>query len=167
MCGISLESDLSSWKVAKGKGERLFKAEHGGSQEVFNQRPIPEEIILYCVGDVMCLPKLRDRFWKGANGWRDLVNEETKKRVAASQKSEYQPHGPDRTVAPWTDDQNRALGKWNYVPPPCDYFDEDWFDEDWHDDRDDNDFGDWTRAPWQGASVLIKGWLRKIRGRGA
>lgn len=120
-----------------------------------NQRPIPEEIILYCVGDVMCLPELRDRFWKGADGWRDLVNEETKKRVAASQKSEYQPHGLDRTVAPWTEDQNRALDKWNYVPPPCDYFDEDWFDEDWfdedwHDDRGDNDFEDWTRAPWQG-----------------
>ena len=108
------------------------------------------KIILYCIGDVMCLPKLRDRFWKGANGWRDLVNEETKKRVAASQKTEHQPHGPDRTVAPWTEDQNRALDMWNYVPPPCDYFDEDWFDEDWHDDRGDNDFEDWTRAPWQG-----------------
>ena len=60
---ISLQGiDLASWKAAKEKGERLFKAEHGGSYEVFNQRPIPEEIILYCVGDVMCLPKLRDRF---------------------------------------------------------------------------------------------------------
>lgn len=128
----------------------------------------------------MCLPALRDRFWKGATGWRDLVNEETKKRVAASQKSEYQPHGPDRTVAPWTEDQNRALDKWNYVTSPRDYFDEEWFnedcfdedcfdedcfdedrfdedcldkdcfDEDWFDDRGDNDFEDWTRAPWQG-----------------
>ncbi len=142
--------DLASWKAAKEKGERLFKAEYGGSYEVFNQRPIPEEILSYCVGDVICLPELRDRFWQGAYGWRDLVNEETKKRVAASQKSEYQPHGPDRTVAPWTEDQNKALDTWNYVPPPRDYFDEDWPDEDWDDDQGDNDFEDWTRAPWQG-----------------
>lgn len=142
-------TDLASWKVAKEKGERLFKAEHGGSYEVFNQRPIPEDIISYCVGDVIYLPELRDRFWKGADRWRDLVNEETKKRVTASQKSEYQPHGPDRAVAPWTEDQNRALDEWCYVPP-YDYFDEHWFDEDWHDDGGDNDFEDWTRAPWQG-----------------
>ena len=43
---ISLHSiDLASWKAAKEKGERLFKAEHGGSYEVFNQRPIPEEMV--------------------------------------------------------------------------------------------------------------------------
>ena len=152
--------DLASWKAAKEKGERLFKAEYGGSHEVFNQRPIPEEIISYCVGDVMCLPELRDRFWKGATDrWQNLVNEETKKRVAASQKSEYQPHGPDRAMAPWTEDQNRTLDEWCYVPPPRDYFDEHWFDEDWHgdqsdedwyDDQCDNDYEDWTRAPWQG-----------------
>lgn len=111
--------DLASWKTAKEKGERLFKAEHGGSYEVFNQRPIPEGIILYCVGDVMCLPGLRDRAWEGADGWRDLVNEETKKLVVASQQSEYQPNGLDRAVAPWTEAQKRALDKWCYVPP-CD-----------------------------------------------
>ena len=46
---ISLHgTDLASWKAAKEKGERLFKAEHGGSYEVFNQRPIPEDyFILY------------------------------------------------------------------------------------------------------------------------
>jgi exonuclease 3'-5' domain-containing protein 1 len=143
-------SDLASWKLAKEKGERLFKAEHGGSYEVFKQRPIPDEIISYCVGDVQCLPKLWDRFrWK-TNKWRDLVNEETKKRVSASQKPEYQPHGPDRTLAPWSEDQNRTLDEWNYVPPPRDYFDEDYFDDDWDDGRGDNDYEDWTRADWQG-----------------
>jgi exonuclease 3'-5' domain-containing protein 1 len=35
---------LASWKLAKEKGERLFKAELGGSYAVFNQRPIPEDI---------------------------------------------------------------------------------------------------------------------------
>lgn len=66
--------DLASWKLVKERGERLFKAEHGGSYEVFNQRPIPEEIISYCVGDVCYLPELWDRFRDRSNRWRDLVN---------------------------------------------------------------------------------------------
>jgi len=144
-------SDLASWKQVKEKGERLFKAEHGGSYEVFNQRPIPEDIVSYCVGDVQYLPELRDRFWKTQTfRWRDLVNEESMKRVSASQKPDYQPHSSDRAVSPWSEDQNRTLDQWNYMPPR-DYFDEA-FDsyEDWYDDRGDNDYEDWTRADWQG-----------------
>jgi exonuclease 3'-5' domain-containing protein 1 len=103
----------------------------------------------YCVGDVQYLPKLWDRFrWK-TNRWRDLVNDETKKHVAASQKPEYQPHGRDKTLAPWSEDQNRTLDEWNYVPPR-DYFNDDYFDDDWDDGRGDNDYEDWTRADWQG-----------------
>jgi exonuclease 3'-5' domain-containing protein 1 len=130
----------ASWKQTKEKGERLFKPEHGGSYEVFNQRPILEDIISYCVGDVQYLPELRDRFWKTrAFRWRDLVNEESMKRVAASHKPEYRPHGSDRAMAPWSEDQNRTLDEWNFVPPRRDDFGEDdnWdFDEDddWYDD---------------------------------
>ena len=132
-------SGLASWKLAKEKGERLFKAEHGGSYDVFNQRPIPEDIISYCVGDVQYLPELRNRFWtRQAYRWQDLVCEESKKRIAASQRSDYQPHGPDRAMAPWSKAQNIILDQWNYVPPPCNYLDEsfgphddgydDWYD---------------------------------------
>ncbi|KAF1834759.1 hypothetical protein BDW02DRAFT_321722 [Decorospora gaudefroyi] len=124
---------LASWKLAKKKGERLFKAEHGGSYDVFNQRPIPEDISSYCIGDVQYLPELRDRFCtQRAYGWRDLVGEESKKRVAMSQRSDYQPHGPDRAIAPWSKEQNTLLDQWECVPPPCDDFDES--DDDWYDD---------------------------------
>ena len=150
-------SGVGSWKQAKEKGERLFKPERGGSYAVFNQRPIPEEIIDYCVGDVQCLPELREKFWGTRTvAWRDLVKEESKKRVAASQRPEYQPHGREKALAPWSVDQNRTLDQWNYVAPPRDYFDEDFdpqedpYDRDWYDDQGDNDFEDWTRAPWQG-----------------
>ena len=144
-------SDLPSWRQVKEKGKRSFRAEHGGSYEVFNRRPIPEIILSYCVGDVQYLPELRDRFWKmRAFRWRDLVKEQSMKRVSASQKPDYQPHGSDRAVSPWSEAQNRTLDEWNYMPPR-DYFDEA-FDplEDWYDDRGDNDFEDWTRADWQG-----------------
>ena len=155
---ISLRgSGLGSWKQGKEKGERLFKPEYGGSCEVFNQRPIPEEIVDYCVGDVQCLPELRDKFWgTRTSQWRDLIKEESKKRVAASQASEYQPHGREKAMAPWSEDQNRTWDQWNSVAPPRDYFDEDFdpyddqADRDWYDDQGDNDFEDWTRAPWQG-----------------
>ncbi|KAI5372023.1 hypothetical protein J4E82_009325 [Alternaria postmessia] len=113
MCG----SGLVSWKLAKEKGERLFKAEYGGSYDVFNQRPIPEDISSYCVGDVQYIPELRNRLYKSAYQWRDLVGEETKKRVATSQRSDYQPHAPDKVMAPWSKEQNMVLDQWNYVPP--------------------------------------------------
>ena len=116
-------SGSGSWKLAKEKGERLFKPEYGGSYEVFNQRPIPEEIVDYCVGDVQCLRELRDKFWGSRDlQWRDLVEEESRKRVAASQRSEYQPHGRDKALAPWSADQNRILDQWNQVAPPRDNF---------------------------------------------
>ncbi|KAF2790572.1 hypothetical protein K505DRAFT_327494 [Melanomma pulvis-pyrius CBS 109.77] len=131
-------SELASWKLAKTNGERLFKTQHGGSGTIFNQRPIPDDIISYCVGDVQYLPELRDKFWpRQSNRWRDLVCEEAKKRVAASQRSDYQPHGRDKAMAPWSKEQNITLDQWNYVPSH-NYFngvdlDDDEYD-DWYDD---------------------------------
>jgi len=127
-------SRLANWKLAKEKGERLYKAEHGGSYDVFNQRPIPEDISSYCVGDVQYLPELRNRFHtQQAYRWRDLVGEGSKKRVAMSQRSDYQPHGPDKAMAPWSKKQNTLLDQWNYVPR--NYTDGS-FDshDDWYDD---------------------------------
>jgi exonuclease 3'-5' domain-containing protein 1 len=120
---------------AKEKGGRLFKPEYGGSYKVFEQRPIPNEIISHCVGDVQYLPTLWSRFRSNTDRWRNLVNDETKTRVEESQKPEYQPHGRDRTLAPWSKEQNKILDEWNYVPPPRDYFDED--DDDWDINEDD------------------------------
>jgi exonuclease 3'-5' domain-containing protein 1 len=139
--GVLYGSELASWKLAKEKGGRLFKPEEGGSYEVFEQRPIPDGIIDYCVGDVQYLSRLWSKFRSSTDRWRDLVTEETKKRVEASQKPEYQPHGKDRTLAPWSVDQNRTLDEWFriYLPPSHNYFDEDDYggfheDDDWIDD---------------------------------
>ena len=91
----------------------MFKPEYGGSYEVFNQRPISEDIISYCIGDVQHLPELRKRFWETQTPrWRDLLNEEAARRIAESHKLEYEPHGPHKALAPWTEDQNKALDQW-------------------------------------------------------
>jgi exonuclease 3'-5' domain-containing protein 1 len=60
--GVLYGSGLMSWKLAKENGRRLFKSELGGSYQVFEQRPIPNEIISYCVSNVQYLPKLWSRF---------------------------------------------------------------------------------------------------------
>jgi exonuclease 3'-5' domain-containing protein 1 len=134
---------LRDWKQAKEKGERLFKSQLGGSYEIFNERPIPLDIISYCVGDVQCLPELRRWFLTTrSSAWRALIVQESKNRVADSHKPNYQPYGRDRALAPWSAEQHRLLDKW-HTEPPSDYFD------DWYDGRDDNDYEDWTKADWQ------------------
>ncbi|KAJ6191964.1 hypothetical protein J3E72DRAFT_191265, partial [Bipolaris maydis] len=66
------------WKLAKEKGERLYKVENGGSHDVFNQRPISEDLLSYCDSDVRYPPELRDIFcMQRAYEWRDLVDQES------------------------------------------------------------------------------------------
>jgi exonuclease 3'-5' domain-containing protein 1 len=110
---------VAGWKQAKQTGERLFKPEMGGSYAVFNTRPIPKDIVAYAIGDVQFLPDLRNAFWKNRTvKWRDMVLDESKKRVALSQRADYQPHGRDRALAPWSKEQNTILDQWNYTPAP-------------------------------------------------
>jgi exonuclease 3'-5' domain-containing protein 1 len=47
---------------------------------------------------------------------RDLVIEETEERVAASQRADYQPHGLDMALAPWSKEQNMILDGENSAP---------------------------------------------------
>ncbi|KAI1671826.1 hypothetical protein L13192_05183 [Pyrenophora tritici-repentis] len=56
-----------------------------------------------------------------------------------SQRSDYQPHDPNKVLAPWSEEKNMVLDQWNYVPSPRDDFEE-VFDksldsyDDWEDD---------------------------------
>lgn len=52
--GVLYGSDLTSWKMTKENGARLFKPELGGSYKVFEQRPLPNEIISYCIISLSC-----------------------------------------------------------------------------------------------------------------
>jgi exonuclease 3'-5' domain-containing protein 1 len=103
------DDSFASWNKTKDKGKQLFKAGGGGLSGIFNQRPMCADVVSYCVGDVQHLPELREKFSPRTSSWRDLVTEETKRRVAASQESHYQPRGPDRAIAPWSEVQNTFL----------------------------------------------------------
>jgi exonuclease 3'-5' domain-containing protein 1 len=90
--------DRTSWNTAKDKGLRLFAPERGGNYEVFNERPLSEEIRLYCVQDVKFLSLL----WSFYNGkmtraWKQKVLESFKDRVAESQAEDYNGKGQHKT----------------------------------------------------------------------
>jgi exonuclease 3'-5' domain-containing protein 1 len=149
--------ERNQWTICKEKGDNLWNPENGGSYSVFNARPLSNEIASYCVGDVQHLPALYQKYRCGTNRWTDLIAEESQKRVSASQESEYQPDGAGRALSPWSAEQNKMLDSWSEVPKPRDYFSYgrlgDFEEDTWESDRsfgDDNDFEDWTRAPWQG-----------------
>ncbi|KAL8734137.1 MAG: hypothetical protein Q9166_001622 [cf. Caloplaca sp. 2 TL-2023] len=91
-----------AWKDAKQRGLALFAPELGGSHEVFNIRPIPQEIIHYCTQDVSYLPTLHSIYTKRLKKrWAARVSEETLKRVAMAQSTSYDPHAKDKSLSPW------------------------------------------------------------------
>lgn len=49
---------LSQWQSTKREVVRMFDPNLGGSHEILNQRPLPQGLIVYCIGDVQVLPIL-------------------------------------------------------------------------------------------------------------
>lgn len=95
-------SEIQLWKATKERGKALFAADHGGSYEIFNHRPITPDIILYCAQDVELLPILWDVYSHriGAK-WLRRVQKETEKRLLMSKDATYDPHGKDKVLSPW------------------------------------------------------------------
>ncbi|KAI0113633.1 ribonuclease H-like domain-containing protein [Nemania sp. FL0031] len=122
ICGLSTCTEeildgreRNQWKLDKENGERLWNPQKGGSYSVFDTRPLSHEIMSYCVGDVQYLPRLYRKWRLETVRWRDLVAQESQKRVSASQAASYQPNGAGRTVSPWSPQQNRMLDSWSEV----------------------------------------------------
>lgn len=92
-------SERRAWVVSKEKDFKLFAPEHGGSYEIFNVRPIPKEIVQYCVEDVRILPKLWRHYNKLTPSWRERANEETVKRVEQSKLPRYCGNGRHMALA--------------------------------------------------------------------
>lgn len=73
------------WKHAKDKGLNLFDPAQGGRYEIFNIRPLPEDMIQYCLQDVHILPKL----WQNYNQkltprWRQKIDKAVEDRLELS-----------------------------------------------------------------------------------
>lgn len=94
-------AEKRSWTQGKEKGLALFHPDKGGDYEVFNQRTLAQELRDYCVADVTFLPRL----WAWYNSkiaaiWRPRLYSATEARVPESQSAAYNPHDPDKALAP-------------------------------------------------------------------
>ena len=94
------------WKNVKHRGHRLFDPREGGRYEVFNDRPLSDEMLKYCVQDVSLLPQLWEVYnaklelpWNAQ--WKGRVAEETKRRVDLSQSASYNGKGRHMALGPW------------------------------------------------------------------
>lgn len=114
---ISAEEKIE-WRYLKDRVVRLCDPSHGGTYEVFNERPMFSEIAQYCAQDVALMPLLWKQYASKLNAagqafWRSKVKSATKQRVEESQKPGYDGHDADKKVrGPWKDIQG-DLEEWN------------------------------------------------------
>lgn len=94
-------AERSAWAATKERGLRLFAPERGGSYQVFNERPLSEEITRYCVQDVHFLPRLWARYHgRLTKAWEEKVRRASRDRVALSQTPGFNGMGKHMALAP-------------------------------------------------------------------
>jgi exonuclease 3'-5' domain-containing protein 1 len=94
-------SEKQAWEVVKEKGRNLFAPERGGSYEVFNTRPLSNDMLLYCIQDVQFMPKLwRHYDSKMTSKWAEKVQKATKERVDLSQTATFNGDGKHMALGP-------------------------------------------------------------------
>ena len=86
----------------KERGIMLFSPTDGGNYAVFNIRPLPVDIALYCVHDVQWLPALYRRYMRQVPETAfPMVVGATLDRVAKSKNLSYVGCGKHRARGPW------------------------------------------------------------------
>jgi exonuclease 3'-5' domain-containing protein 1 len=94
--------ERQNWKVTKERGVKLFAPEHGGSYEVFNSRPLSEEVRKYCMQDVQLLPRLWLHYSPMLEPyWKRKVEDATKDRIKLSQSANFNGKGRHMALGPW------------------------------------------------------------------
>lgn len=94
-------SQSIAWKRVKEQGVKFFAPERGGSYQVFNERPLSEEIRSYCVQDVQFLPQLWVYYnTKLTETWEKRVRDASNDRVNLSQTKGYNGKGQHMALAP-------------------------------------------------------------------
>jgi exonuclease 3'-5' domain-containing protein 1 len=89
------------WKKTKDLGRKLFAPELGGTYAVLDQRPLPPQMISYCVQDVVHMPALRELYCaRLGDAWRRKVKVETTARIALSQTKNFSGKGRQMALGP-------------------------------------------------------------------
>ncbi|KAK6339254.1 hypothetical protein TWF718_008676 [Orbilia javanica] len=96
-------AEASRMDRVKQIGVGLFAPEKGGSYEVFNRRPLPAELLEYCVQDVQYLPVLlrffSQRLERMDKRWMEMIRVETEARIALCRNAIF-PKGRQNALAP-------------------------------------------------------------------
>jgi exonuclease 3'-5' domain-containing protein 1 len=110
LCGLAkcAERDLSmtaaarrDWQKTKATGKKLFVPEVGRRHEVFNERPMSEVLVRYCIQDVQTLPQLCSVYMaKGVSLKAMQIKDETANRLNQSQSSAGFVNGKHAAFAP-------------------------------------------------------------------
>lgn len=95
-------NEKQTWLTTKDKGTRLFDPAKGGNYAIFEQRPLPEVMQMYCIQDVVHMPAMYASYGNrmGREQW-DSVSVATQTRIDESQSPGYVAKGPHKALAPW------------------------------------------------------------------
>lgn len=94
-------ADRADWVQKKNLGTRLFAPEKGGCYEVFNKRPMDEDILRYCANDVQILPRLWTYYnAKMSKFWIEKVLEASEARIRLSQSLSFNGKGRHMALGP-------------------------------------------------------------------
>lgn len=95
------DDERAAMELVKKTGLELFSPEHGGSFKVFEKRPLPAEILKYCVQDVTILPRLYNHYAEDLTPkWERMILRESATRVKQSQAVEGFEGGRARARGP-------------------------------------------------------------------
>lgn len=95
------QNERSGWKTTKEKGATLFAPERGGSYQVFNDRPLSEAILKYCIQDVQFLPRLWSTYKTRLTPfWEARVLGATEERILLSKAPGFNGQGRHMALAP-------------------------------------------------------------------
>ncbi|PNS14386.1 hypothetical protein CAC42_6899 [Sphaceloma murrayae] len=89
------------WHAVKENGKAMFDPARGGGYAVFDQRPLPEDMMSYCVQDVVFMPQLRRTYrQKLCDAWWKKIERETEARVELSRSPSFQGKGRHMACGP-------------------------------------------------------------------
>jgi exonuclease 3'-5' domain-containing protein 1 len=90
-----------AWQKVKDKDRNLFNPIQGGSYAVFDQRPLSQDIMIYCVQDVTLMPHLRQVYRaKLCDGWWRKIEAEMEVRIRLSLSVGYNGKGRHMAEGP-------------------------------------------------------------------
>ena len=102
--------EKQAWGDAKEKVRRMFGSERGEQCAVFDKRPLNEDIMTYCVQDVLCMPDLWQVYSRMLPhslrpgdrivDWYRKIKTATKMRVQDAESASYDPNSRDKVLAP-------------------------------------------------------------------